>query len=319
VVVLARTTAGGDGMTLSSLDAATGSTVWSTDLGGTGYYASVAYENGTVFALNYSGTLRAFDAATGALRWQQDDQLGSYSAAPITARQNYVYGSDTDWLWAVNALTGELVWRTQATGDNGDSAPTVDATGVYSVQPCSTARVSLFGAIVWRLPSPCSGAGGTHATLDAANRRLYAREVRLDSTVLRNVVVDPATGVVLRDFQGESPVALGDGAAFTLVDEELSRVDPATGQTVWRAAGDFDDPLVGPPTVLNDVVLTWSKKGTVHGFSAGDGRRVWTATRVGDGALFREGAPAIPTSGISVGEGVVAVPTARALTVYANP
>ena len=61
---------GAYGSELYALDASDGNVLWGPiQLGGTDYRAGIAYDNGLVFAINFSGQLTAFEAATGYENW----------------------------------------------------------------------------------------------------------------------------------------------------------------------------------------------------------------------------------------------------------
>ena len=316
VFVTAKTAAAGYGTTLFALDLDDGSTLWSVDLGGTYWMSSVAYEDGRVFALNYGGRLHAFDEATGWPLWQQQLSQRSYSA-PVTVRNNYVYAAGSGsggTLDVVNAMTGGVVFS-RSIGSGSISSPAVDATGVYSSHPCDTQGHSLFGALLWRLPSSCTGGGGKQVTLDSANHRLYVRGV---SPGTRNMILDSRTGAVGVTIPGGSPYAISADAAFTVANGVLVKVDPLTGSQVWSMGGDANETLVGPPNIVDGVVIVGGRSGKVYGISATNGARVWTSTVGAPVAPIDEQNVSQPTAAISIGLGHVVVPTDSGLRVFAN-
>src|SRR4030095_87310 len=90
-VTVRNASALGWGTELYALNAADGATLWSYSLGGTYYWSALCYENGRVFALNYSGLLRAFDGNTGSLVWRRQLIPGPSFTAPPTAFQGDIY------------------------------------------------------------------------------------------------------------------------------------------------------------------------------------------------------------------------------------
>src|SRR5262249_13945306 len=94
------------GTTLYALDAATGATDWSVELGGTFGFSALAYDGRRVFALNYDGVLTAFAAATGHQLWsvQMPVQAGvtpSFTAPP-TGYDGIVYVSGAGTVYPVS-------------------------------------------------------------------------------------------------------------------------------------------------------------------------------------------------------------------------
>ena len=318
VFVTARTGTSGYGTTLHALRLSDGTTAWSAGLGGTYYWSSVAYENGRVFALNYSGLLRAFDVETGQVLWAQQLHQYSYSA-PVVVRNNYVYATGSGsggTLDVVNAMTGGFIW-TVSIGNGSISSPAVDATGVYSSHSCDTQGHSLFGALLWKAPDDCSGGGGKQVTLDSANGRLYVRNARI-GTVTVNAILDTANGAVLSTIPTGSPYAVTADAAFTVSNKVLVKIDPVTGVQVWSQTGDLNETLVGPPNVVNGAVLVGGRSGRVYGFSAATGAGVWTSAAGQPVPAIDEQNVTAPTAAISIGLGHVAVPTDTGLRVFAS-
>ena len=81
------------------------------------------------------GTLYALDAGTGALVWSASVGQGVYFSSPAVANGIVYFGGEGSYLYAFNALTGAVIWR--STNHNLDaygSSPTV-ANGVVYTGP----------------------------------------------------------------------------------------------------------------------------------------------------------------------------------------
>ncbi len=61
---------GSTGTGLFALDAAIGQVLWRQKISDEYDWSNAAYENGTVFVVDYGGMVSAFDPATGAIKWQ---------------------------------------------------------------------------------------------------------------------------------------------------------------------------------------------------------------------------------------------------------
>lgn len=82
---------------------------------------------------------------------------------------------------------------------------------------------------------------------------------------------------------------------------ELVALDVATGEVEWKHG--FPDPVFGPTTVTNDLVLASSLGGVTFALEAGSGKEVWREklpghteggmTLVGDTMLVRTGSPGL--------------------------
>ena len=135
-------------------DASDGNLLWGpVNLQGPG--EGIAYDNGLVSNIDFSGTLTAYDAATGVLQWTQPLQdTGRYmftSAPSASGGVVYVGGSGSGGtLYAVDENSGQLLWTGSVT--NGDeSSPAVSATGVYVSYACQQTYdfSPTSGALIW--------------------------------------------------------------------------------------------------------------------------------------------------------------------------
>src|SRR5688572_30114286 len=197
--------ASGQGTTLFALNAANGSTLWSSNLGGSFFWSGSCYENGRVFALNGSGLLQAFDAATGALVWSRllPGQF-SFSSMP-TVRDGVIYtggAGSGGTVYAVNANTGAVLW-TQSVANGGNSSPAVTSDGVYVSYACPNVYKldPATGAQIWHFAPGCSGGGGKTPAL--YNGRLYVRD-------FTDTIFDSDTGTIVGNFNAKNTPAFLD-------------------------------------------------------------------------------------------------------------
>lgn len=115
---------GGHG--LAALNESSGAVVWETGPN-TSHASSVAYANGTVYAVTgyISITLQALDAATGAVKWSTPigNNVDTYSTPAIANGVVYVGMNDHN-IYAFDASSGTQVWS-YTTGSSINASPAV--------------------------------------------------------------------------------------------------------------------------------------------------------------------------------------------------
>jgi polyvinyl alcohol dehydrogenase (cytochrome) len=174
--------------------------------------ARAAVVNGAAYFPDWGGNIWAINANSGKLIWGH--QLSDYGLAPGTISRTspavvngvvyigtqYVSSGPTGWILAINAATGNLIWKTQPDTSNPfpviTASPSV-ANGVVYVGMTSNEE------FVAAVPSyPCCSVRGSLVALDAATgARLWQTfTVPLGSTGGAvwgsNPVVDTARGTV---------------------------------------------------------------------------------------------------------------------------
>lgn len=318
-VTVRNTTA--HGTRLYAIDAATGGFLWGpVALGGTYWWSALTYENGRVFALNGSGTLRAFDAATGALIWQQGMPSQWSFSSPPTAYNGVIYlggAGSGGTVFAISAANGAILWTAPVA--NGDSSsPALTPDGLYVSYPCE--NVSKFnptsGALVWKLPTYCSGGGGSTPVFH--NGRLYVRDGSA------NYILDAQTGAKVGTFTSRTPPAFSGNLGFftgqnqyfydngTVYARDLSN----DNALVWSFAG--DGYLRSAPFVVDDHVYVGSEKGMLYALEKATGRLVWSQN-VGWAIPHPDefNTAQQPHSGFAAGAGLLLVSTKSALVAFA--
>ena len=93
----------------------------------------------------------------------------------------------------------------------------------------------------------------------------------------------------------------------------LDAVDKSGSQTRWSFAG--DGAIRATPVTTNGIVFTGSADGHLYGINSSTGKQVWAA--VAPGSVFTEDGPGMHW-GLAAADGLLAVPAAGFLTVYAN-
>jgi outer membrane protein assembly factor BamB len=299
-----------------ALDENTGATLWSRSISGTYGFATAAYDNGTVFVLNYDGLLQGFDAATGTpgLSVQLTGQYGFDS--PPTAANGIVYVLGAGYggtLYAVSESSGGVIWTSPLLNTGSESAPTLSSSSVFVSQSCqiyaySTAATN-FGTSLWTKNYGCSGSSADTSALGPAG--LYVRNVNLGTT---GAIFDPASGSQTGSFSSSAPPSFSGGTTYVLNSSTLSAVD-ASGNTLWTFTGDGG--LVTAPVVVNNDIYIGSKTGMLYAVDAGTGQSVWSENV---GAAFTVSDPysANMMSSPAAGEGHLVAPAGSILTAYTS-
>lgn len=275
------------------------------------FLSGIAYGDGTVYALNYSGELTAFAAASGAVRWSIDlpDQW-SFDAPPnIDEGTVYVQGSGWgDTLYAVDAATGRLLWKRPGGADH--SSPTVGPSAVYLGGNCNQVfrHARRGGQLDWRFTTGCYGGGGRTTVLDQGLLFSRLSDYRLVLDVESARVVSKHDGVL-------APAVGGGGGFFVDAAGDLVARDVPSMTPRWT----FSDPseVVTAPVVSNGTVYAGTGDGKLLGLRAADGELLWRATAPG-GLVRPDEHNAHQLTGMAVGEGLFVISTPGGVRAYVS-
>jgi outer membrane protein assembly factor BamB len=311
--VLSRASAsGGYGEQLYALDLATGAIAWGpVDLPGTFYWGALAYDGGTLFALDFEGQLRTFDAASGAPGWSVDLPAAMYDSAP-TARDGVVFVAGGGGLRAVDERDGTVLWSVAIDGIV-ETSPAVTAAGVF-VAPflCSVNAFGLDGSPAWNRDLGCSSAGGSTPVYHRGALLVRERGVARAGTIL-----DARHGATLGHF-GDSewlPMpAVAAGKAFFVWGGALQAYDLATSALLWSFVGDAG--LVSAPLVVDGGVVVGSSSGTVYAVDLATGVQQWAGSAGAAIAAPDEWNASQPLTGLGAGEGYLVVPAGNRITAW---
>jgi outer membrane protein assembly factor BamB len=192
-------------------------------------------------------------------------------------------GSWDEHVYAFDAATGALRWKTWVRGDI-QSVPAVvgralyvsAGTGVFALKAAS-------GEILWRhdiRPTPSSSpmvANGV-VYVGSYENALYALDAKTGATIW----VGASGGIVYSTpamSSGRVYAGGWDGFAYAF--------DAGTGETLWKV--ELGDRVASSPTVVGDVVFVTSRsdEATVHALNAETGSVLWQANpRPGFGLDF---------------------------------
>jgi outer membrane protein assembly factor BamB len=300
-----------DNATLYAVQQSTGTLLWSKSIGGTYDTLNVAYDAGQIFALTFPGVLVALDAATGVTNWTISVPGIQYAFDydPV-ATNGVVYlagGGEGGTMSAISEADGQALWQNEV--ENGDGAPAVDGTGVYSTEVCgyNAAFGPLTGSVLWAEHGSCDGGGG--ATAVVGGGYVFARDPLGGDTIL-----SAATGQTVGVFAGRVAPAVGAGSIYTLTNGVLAAVsDYGLGTNTWMFGG--STALAMAPLRVGNLIFDASTSGTLYAIDAASGTTRWSGNL---GSTISSGVGQFDVGGISAGQNTVVVPTDQAVVAYAG-
>jgi len=309
-------------MSLKAVNVATGHVDWTVPLTSTYWSDTAAYENGRVFLYNSnftSSTMNAYNAANGSVLWSVP-LPGQYSfSSPPTAANGIVYtggAGSGGTVYAYRETDGKLLWTARV--ENGDnSSPAVTSTGVYVSYsgPQTYDFNPTTGSQIWHYNSGIEGGGGK--TPVYYNGKLYVRDFSgLTAFSAANgtqvAAFNPAFGAV-------TAPAFSNGVGYITADTSngnvLDAFDPATGAVLWSKSLGGNGTFTAAPLVINNIVFAASSLGNVYEFDA-SGNSVGMFN-VGNGINGPdEQNVSQPLTGLTAGDGLLAIPAGSTLNLY---
>ncbi len=308
-VITGNPGASGTSSSLYALDEQTGSIVWGPiAISGLGVWSSHAYDNGTLFVINFGGVLRSFSAATGQAGWSTT-LPGLYSFnSPPTAANGIVYVGGGNSLFALDESNGNVLWANGVmNGDN--SSPAVSSDGVFVSYPCQVYKFDpITGSSLWHYSGGCSGGGGR--TPAYANGLLYVRD---PSAFPGGHIFDATAGTQVGNFTATPIPAISPQTSFFLNAGTLQAIDLSSHNVVWSFVG--DGALVLAPIVIDKTVIVGSSSGNVYALDASTGSQIWSENAGSTiTAPNEQGLSELP--GFGAGDGYLVVPAGNVLTAW---
>lgn len=237
----------GEGVTATGTN---GGRLWTTNLTpkgdrpGDGSGGGLAVGEGRLFATTGYGELVALDPATGAVAWRQGFDAALGGAPTVAAGKVFVVARDGS-AWAVNAKDGRIAWSQpgapSAVGVTGASAPAVQGDTV--VFPFASGQLvaakTADGAVVWQGFVAGARVGRAYAGFSdlTGDPVIVGDTLYAGSSAGRVTAIDMATGLArwTAEDGAMSPVVAAGNALFLVNDEDqLLRLDAATGAVTWR-------------------------------------------------------------------------------------
>ncbi|MBI2796410.1 MAG: PQQ-binding-like beta-propeller repeat protein [Gemmatimonadetes bacterium] len=280
---------------------ATGAVRWVTTPYNSGYYPGTALLLVGQLVVFPDYELYAFDRRTGALRWvYSDGPTGGPGYTNLASDSTRIFGGSVNgYAYAVDAVTGTLVWKTKIATDTTYtrvSSPAVNSGLVVvtyrRVEGALTGGVAaldaMTGALIWRrefVPAaaiqPSAGYGragfwGTLVIIASEDGRVFALDRSSGSDVW--VIPRPAT---LRPYEGEwrPLVIVGDVVVLGSNLASLTGLNAATGAERWKISLTTTGSQLDPMRVAGGTVYLQLGSGQLAALDPVAGRLLWTTNR----------------------------------------
>jgi outer membrane protein assembly factor BamB len=208
-----------------------------------------ARDEQSAYFLTHRHELVAASVTSGRVRWRVPmEATGATFGSRVGIRGEVVVAGDYD-LMGVDRRTGRAKWTFTAADGGGSGMHLGERSGdlVFS------------GSL----------AGSLHAVAIATGQPRWSIRVGDPSTT---TVYSPVTqgGVVVAAFTDFGPTPAGG----------LVVADVRTGRVLWQRAVPGSVGASGNPVFAGDAVAVASREGTIHAFSLGSGKPLWTLPKV---------------------------------------
>ena len=271
---------------LHALDRASGTELWSVDVGASPRPPTVA--NGTAYVTASNNRVYAFDVESGDLQWSYNTGDKGISQAIVYEDSVYVttrvgdsYDTDEGAVYALDPETGQREWHQEFGNQPIDSPPVVTDTTVYVATQKGEVRAldRLSGTPRWTE----SFSGGFDSAPTIRDNTLYVGNKNGDVLAL-----DPSDGSTewSRSIEGSihRSLAVSDERVYAVAGDELVAVSRSNHSERWTFQA--DGVLTTPPVVTDGTAYVGSKEGQrIYGVDTFDGSERWRhyTSRLTDG------------------------------------
>ncbi len=296
-----------DPMGLVCYDAATGTELWTNELGGAGVgsVSGVAIADDRIYLGGTDGRLYCIDEETGYTLWVSDriDTTGYFglSSSPLvyegkiyalSASDGVLHAFDPDGTEAWRFETGKgVIYFTSPAGYDGKIYCAGNRSQIFCIDPAAQTAIWIFNQGEPVKSSPVIGADGT--VYFTTSSRCYA----LNGTTGTERWNSSVTGTM------STPV-IADGYIYAGAYDGLHCLDASTGEEEWH----FQAKAVNvAPVVAGNLVYaaTNEETGTLYAVGTGTGEEVWSYSleAPGDGTFsaFYASSPAVSGGVLYIG------------------
>jgi outer membrane protein assembly factor BamB len=223
---------------------------------------------------------------------------GAITSSPAVSGAYVYVGSADDYLYAINATTGALLWKYKTGAGIIDSSPAVVNGTVYvgSTDDYLYAINATNGVLVWKFK--------TGAAINSSPAVVNG-EAYIGSTDDSVYAVNTSTGVQTWKYattgQVQSSPAVSNGIVYIgSNDDYLYAINATTGVLSWKYK--TGNAVFSSPTVSDGIVYVGSNDDNVYGLEALTGAFLWQFTG-SSGAQFQS-SPAVFNGVVYIGSNV---------------
>ncbi|HET9055976.1 MAG TPA: PQQ-binding-like beta-propeller repeat protein [Chitinophagaceae bacterium] len=204
----------------------------------------------------------------------QDKSEKKYVVVLTVAKINFLYiGGSNNKFYALNALTGDLIWSFTGGGSFVYSSPTYNNGVVYvgCIDSYVYAFNAITGALLWKFK-----AGDTGVESDAV---FFENTIYVGSNDDYLYALDAATGNLKWKYLSganisSSPIYANGIVYFGSSDFFLYALNAATGQLIWKYPTGSVINQSGA-TIANGIIYVGSRDAYLHAIDATTGNNVW--------------------------------------------
>jgi outer membrane protein assembly factor BamB len=249
-------------------------------------WSGVAASDTLAYYASPTGKLYAVDVASGAQQWLypagDKETAGPFYAQPVLAGSTLLIGSADHILYAIDAQSGQLLWKYQTQGEIIASVAVSDGivylassdTGLYALDLSNGVQEWQFNSDNWNWATPV--VVGNRVYLASMDHHIYCLDTANGQLVWQQDVSSAIPS---------NPVVANGLVYFGALDSNLYAVNADTGDIAWT----FSPPTTeflgrqfpagrwfwGEPAVADGTVYAGSLAGTVYALNADSGTLVW--------------------------------------------
>jgi len=235
----------------------------------------------------YENVLTSSTVGTIDLDWMYTTG-GAITSSPAVSGGTLYVGSSDDYLYAINATTGALVWKYKTGAGIIDSSPAVSGTTVYvgSTDDYLYAINATTGVLVWKFKTGAAinsspAVVGTTVYIGSTDDSVYAVNATTGAQVWKY-----ATG-----NQVLSSPAVANGVLYVgSYDDNLYAINATTGVEMWKYTTGGE--IFSSPAVYDDNVYVGSNDSNLYAINARTGALQWKYAGTVTGTEF-EASPAV--------------------------
>ena len=215
------------------------------------------------------------------LMWSYETEGEVHSSPAVSEEWDVLYiGSDEGYLYALDLVTSELLWRYN-TGASRTSILALGKTVIVGTGNPPSGTIALeSGQRLWKAPpSGWQGCSGPSTTA-----QLAAKPVVYTAEIYGVCALDATTGELLWDYSGNpvhtSPAVSEDTVYFGSDDNRLYALNAKKGELLWSYA--TNNAIKSSPDVVDGVVYIGSNDDHLYAVSAETGEFMWRYRTGGD-------------------------------------